>query len=93
MPWFSDTTHAPKIYTEMVNLTEKVSITTDTGLADKTRTVSIDQYEFRGLTEAASDTIATAKAAETNTNAAAFRMNDAGAFGVRVTKSTLSAWS
>lgn len=92
MAWYTDTTNAPKVYLKQDAYYEKVSISTDTGMVGKQRIVSRDEYEWRGLTEAAAKSIATAKG-DTNTQATAVKENQAGAWKVVVTDETIGSWS
>ena len=55
--------------------------------------MSWTQYEFRWLTQAAADTIATDKNSADSMTATWHRMNPAGAFLVRVTERTQGAWA
>ena len=89
---FSDTSSCPKVYLERDNYREAVSISGDTGLIGKKRTVSLDQYEFRGLTEGAADSIATYKQ-DTVTDAKAVRMGEPNMWKVVVTTTTYGSWA
>ena len=97
MAFFTDTSSAPKVYTRRYYNYEKAQyLAQDTAgiitVGQKHRTVTFDEYEFRGLTEAAADTIA-AGLADTYTIASAERMNDAGMWRVAVVEQTYGAWT
>jgi len=97
MAYFTDTTNAPKVYLRRYNANENATVVgQDTSgavtLTNRSRTVDINHYEFRGLTEAAADTIATGLR-DTNTDAHAERMNDAGMWRVSVISKSYGAWA
>ncbi len=92
MAWYTDTTNAPKVVLETVERRENISLSTDTGLAGKYRTITNIKSEFRGLTQAAADSIASAKQ-DSNTNAVSARENNGGAYKVVITDNTIGAWT
>ena len=93
MGYFTDTTNAPKVYTEYVpDRPQAVSFSTDTGLVGKTRSVTNTQYEFRGLTRAAANSIALAKA-DTVTTTKSARSSPAGHYTVTINVQSETAWA
>lgn len=93
MGFYTDTTSAPKIQTEYVpTRPESVSISTDTGLVGKKRQVTNTQTEWRGLSQAAADSIALAKA-DTVTTSKSVRTSNAGHYKVVINVENTTAWS
>ena len=99
MGWFTDTTNCPKIVTAGYRYRQTMPFTIVGDSASPRgyhREIQDRQYEFRGLTFAAADSIAAAKknaSVDSHTiDAAYFRENDAGAYGVRIAEHIRSAW-
>lgn len=99
MAWFTDTTNCPKIMTAGYRYRQPlpfVIVADSAAPLGYHREIQDIQYEYRGLTYAAADSIAAAKksvSVDSHTvDAAWFRENDAGAYGVRVAEHIRTAW-
>lgn len=101
MSFFTDTTNAPKIMSEGFKYREPLSWyqVTDSTVTGFHRTVSEVNYEFRGLSYTAADSIATTKAATSSPYSDSFivtahwqRSSEAGHYSVIVNEKSRAAW-
>ena len=94
MAFYTDTTSAPHIIDDTNYQHQQLSmINTSDQVTTWSRLVTTIRSRHVWLTRAAADSIAAAKQAETGKSAQSVRMNDAGAYQVRVTQRTIGAWS
>jgi hypothetical protein len=99
MTWFTDTTNAPRILTEGYRIRQPLPwfVSDSTSPRGYHRDIAETHYEFRGLTQAAADSIAAQRKSLTTgyayqVDARWFRLNDAGGYGVQVVEKTTGAW-
>jgi len=92
MAYYTDTTNAPKIVQETSFRTEYITVQIGESSFELHADVTTRNYRWVGLTQAAADSIAAAKASG-RVNARSVRMNDAGMFAVEVSADSYGAWS
>jgi len=94
---YTDTTNAPKIMLEYEpdrpeGITFLNTFIDTANVVHTYRQVTTRRWEFRGLTQAAADSIA-ARLTDTNTTAKSARASDAGHYNVSVVEQTRTGWS
>ena len=91
MAWFTDTASAPYIALGTEVDLIRFTITTDMTTIDKKKVRTVTRWEHVGLTRAAADSIAIAKASD-SVDARSVRQNDAAAYKVVCARTIRGTW-